>query len=117
MTASIRQAYRIALGAAAALAALGLGPAYAQGQQFSGKVSMLEAWRQGNVAFSLTAAGVPCNGQFILNKSDAGAKGMYAMLMTAKATGATIRVYFDGCGPAEGTSISYAQVAYLYLEG
>ena len=104
------------LGMVVALAVLSVGPADAQGQQFSGKVAMLEAWRQGNVAFTLATTGVPCNGQFILNKSDLGTKNMYAMLVAAKTTGATVRVYFEGCGSAEGTSTSYAQVAYLYLE-
>lgn len=87
-------------------------PAY-----YSGQVTMLEAWRTGNVAFTLSAAGVPCNGQFILNKSDLGSKNHYAMLLTAKASGQNIRAYFDGCGQAEGYgSTNYAQVAYMYLE-
>ena len=78
---------------------------------------MLEAWRTGNVAFTLSATGVPCNGQFIVNKSDPGMKNFYAMLVTAKASGQNIRAYFDGCGQAEGYgSTNYAQVAYMYLE-
>ena len=87
-------------------------PAY-----YVGQVTMLEAWRTGNVAFTLSAAGVPCNGQFIVNKSDPGAKNLYALLVTAKSTGQNIRAYFDGCGQAEGYgSTNYAQVAYMYLE-
>jgi hypothetical protein len=87
-------------------------PAY-----YTGEVLMLEAWRTGNVAFTLNASGIPCNGQFVLNKSDPGMKNLYAMLVAAKAADRTVRAYFDGCGPAEGYgSTSYAQVAYLYLE-
>jgi hypothetical protein len=76
----------------------------------------LEAWRSGNVAFTLNATGVPCNGQFILSKSDEGTKNHYAMLMAAKTAGRTVRAYFIGCGPAEGVpSSNYALVNYLYL--
>ncbi len=92
-------------------AAFSQSPAY-----YTGEVLMLEAWRTGNVAFTLDAPGVPCNGQFILNKSDPGSKGLYAMLLAAKAAGRTVRAYVDGCGAAEGHSgTNYAQVAYLYL--
>ncbi len=83
---------------------------------YTGEITMLEAWRTGNVAFTLNAAGVPCNGQFILNKSDPGTPRLYAMLVAAKAADRTVRAYFDFCGPAEGYgSTNYAQVAYLYL--
>ena len=85
-------------------------PAY-----YIGTITMLEAWRTGNVAFQLDVAGIPCNGQFIINKSDAGSKNFYATLLTAKATEKTVRVYFDSCGPAEGYGGNYAGVAYLYL--
>ena len=91
-------------------------PAQAQAAYFTGQITMLEAWRTGNVAFMLSAPGVPCNGQFVLNKSDDGTKNLYAMLLTARATGREIKVYFTNCGPAEGASTSnYAQVNYLYL--
>jgi hypothetical protein len=96
----------------AAWSAIAQAPAF-----YTGQVVMLEAWRAGNVAFTLNATGVPCNGQFILNKSDPGTKNLYALLVTAKAAGMNIRAYFDGCGPAEGYgSTNYAQVAYMYLE-
>lgn len=113
---SLRCASLSALGAALAAAAF-VTSAHAQSAYYTGEVTMLEAWRSGNVAFSLSAVGVPCNGQFILNKSDPGSKNLYALLVTAKATGRTVRAYFDGCGLAEGYGgTNYAQVAYLYLE-
>src|SRR5688500_14218807 len=89
-------------------------PAAAQTQSsYSGLITMLEGWRQGNVAFTLSAPGVPCNGQFILNKSDGGTNKNFAILVAAKAAGTPVRVYFGGCGPAEGTVGSdYVQVAY-----
>jgi hypothetical protein len=94
-----------------------MAPATAQSPDYYiGSVVMLEAWRTGNVAFTLDAVGVPCNGQFVLNKSDDGAKNLYAMLVVAKAADRAVKVYFTGCGPAEGVSGSnYAQLNYLYL--
>lgn len=93
-------------------------PAAAQNpSSFTGLITMLEGWRQGNVAFTLSAPGVPCNGQFILNKSDGGANKNFAILVAAKAAGTPVRVYFGGCAPAEGTAgPDYVQVAYLYME-
>jgi hypothetical protein len=83
---------------------------------YSGEVIWLEVWRNGNVAFRMpTNVAVPCNGQFVLNKSDPGTKNQYATLVAAKLAGRTVTVYFDVCGPAEGYGASYAQVAYLYL--
>jgi len=83
---------------------------------YIGYVEMLEAWRTGNVAFTLAVSGVPCNGQFILNKLDDETKNLYAMLVAAKAADRTVKVYFTGCGPAEGVSgTNYAQINYLYL--
>jgi hypothetical protein len=92
-------------------------PAIAQSPAYYiGYVEMLEAWRAGNVAFTLSVTGVPCNGQFILNKSDDGTKNLYAMLVAAKAADRTVKVYFTSCGPAEGVAGSnYAQLNYLYL--
>ncbi|MBC8025493.1 MAG: hypothetical protein H7Y89_05855, partial [Steroidobacteraceae bacterium] len=81
----------------------GVMPAAAQAPpSYSGLITMLEGWRQGNVAFTLSATGVPCNGQFILNKSDAGTPKLFAILVAAKAAGTPVRAYFGGCGPAEG---------------
>jgi hypothetical protein len=103
---------------AAAIAALALcvAPAHAQAVSYTGQISMLEAWPLGNVAFTLNTPGVPCNGQFILNKSDAGTNRMFAILVAAKAAGTPVRVYFVTCGPAELAGGNYAQVAYLYME-
>jgi hypothetical protein len=102
---------------ATALSLSAIGPAAAQSPNYYiGTVVMLEGWRTGNVAFTLSASGVPCNGQFILNKSDDGSKNLYALLLSAKATDRTVKVYFTGCGPAEGVAGSdYAQLNYLYL--
>jgi hypothetical protein len=112
-----RMRLQLAWPVVAATLLLGSTPAAAQSPAyFTGEVSMLEGWQTGNVAFTLFASGVPCNGQFILNKSDPGAKNLYAMLLTAKASGKTVTVYFTTCGVAEGYgSTSYAQVGYLYL--
>jgi hypothetical protein len=83
---------------------------------YTGNVVMLETWRTGNVAFTLSAAGVPCNGQFILNKSDPGSRNLFAVLVTAKTTERAVTVYFTGCGPAEEYSgTNYALLNYLYL--
>lgn len=92
-------------------------PASAQSPEwFTGEITWLEVWRNGNVAFRMPASvAVPCNGQFVLNKSDPGTKNQYATLVAAKLAGKTVTVYFDACGPAEGYGSSYAQVAYLYL--
>lgn len=92
-------------------------PARAQSPAwFTGEITWLEVWRNGNVAFRMPASvAVPCNGQFVLNKSDPGTKNQYATLVAAKLAGKTVTVYTDVCGPAEGYGASYAQVAYLYL--
>lgn len=92
-------------------------PAVAQSSpSYTGTITMLEGWRLGNVAFTISATGVPCNGQFVLNKSDAGTSKLFAMLVAAKTAGTPVRVYFGGCGPAESAGGDYAQVAYLYME-
>jgi len=102
--------------AAAAIAGFNLPTNAQSAAYYTGEVTMLEAWRTGNVAFTLSVSDVPCNGQFILNKSDPGSRNLYAILVTAKASGRTVRAYFDGCGLAEGYGgTNYAQVAYLYL--
>jgi hypothetical protein len=76
---------------------------------------MVEAWPSGNVAFRITTAGVPCNGQFILNRTAAGTRNLYALLLTAKATGRQVRVAQSTCGPADDYGGNYAIVNYLYL--
>jgi len=98
------------------LAVFGIGLCTAAfGANFSGAVTMLEVWPSGNVAFTLAVPG-PCNGQFIVNASSAGAKNMYAALLAAKEAGRTIRVSQTVCGPADGYGGSYAVVDYLYPE-
>lgn len=82
---------------------------------YAGDVTLLEIWRTGNVAFKIGGVTIPCNGQFVLNKSDPGTKNLYAGLVAAKLAGKSVTVYFDVCGPAEGYGGNYAQVAYLYL--
>jgi hypothetical protein len=81
---------------------------------YSGQITWLEVWKTGNVAFRLSASGVPCNGPFILNKSDPGTKNQYALLVAAKLAGQSVTVYADACGAAETYGGNYAQVAYLY---
>jgi hypothetical protein len=100
----------------AALALVMGAPAFSQSPNFTGTITMLEGWASGNVAFTLSASGVPCNGQFILNKSADGTNRLFAILVAAKAAGTPVRVYYGGCGSAEGAGGNYAQVAYLYME-
>lgn len=89
--------------------------AQSPGTHYTGNVVVLEVWRTGNVVFTIDVAGLPCNGHFILNKSDPGTKDAYAMLLSAKSTDRTVRVYFDVCGPAEGGSGNFAQIQFLRL--
>jgi hypothetical protein len=59
---------------AALLGVLATQPALAD---YTGTITQLEVWITGNVAFTLgPSATPPCNGQFILNKSDAGTKNL-----------------------------------------
>jgi len=82
----------------------------------TGNIDMLELWFNGNVAFTLSPAVSTCNGQFILNVSDAGTKNQYAALLAAKTKGVRVRVYGGGsCGPAEGSGGSYNLISYVYL--
>jgi len=83
----------------------------------TGTVAMLEVWRSGNVAFTLTvSSGTPaCNGQFILNFNDADTKNRYAAILAAKKTGSQVRVVSEGCGEAYGYGSSYNLVLYLYV--
>ena len=85
---------------------------------FSGTVTWMEVWRNGNVAFRLSdsASTGTCNGQFILNASDPGTRNQYAALLAAKKTGSAVSVYsYLPCGPAENYGSSYIIVDYLYV--
>jgi hypothetical protein len=95
------------------LTTLNVSPVYAA--DITGTVAMLEVWRNGNVAFTLSAPISECNQQFILNVSSPGTKNMYAALLAAKKTGAPVRVYTGGCGLAEQYGGSYNIVEYLYV--
>jgi hypothetical protein len=82
---------------------------------YIGKVDWIEIWPSGNVAFKLVGVTAPCaTQQFIINKSNEGAKNLYAFLLTAKATGSSVTVAQSVCGPADGYGASYAIVDYLY---
>ena len=65
----------------------GLASAPAFAAQYTGNVSILEVWKNGNVAFSLTTSVPTCNGPFILNTSDPGTKDQYAAVLAAKSRG------------------------------
>ena len=81
---------------------------------YTGNVTWLEVWKTGNVAFKLDAANPPCNGQYVLNKSDPGFKNLYAALIAARLTDRPVTVYVPSCVPAEGYGGSYGSVEYLY---
>jgi hypothetical protein len=85
--------------------------------EHTGTVAMLELWPNGNVAFTLNGATLPCNGQLIVNGGSDGAKNMYAALLSAKMAGRQIRVVTTTCGPAAGynPSVLYTLVDYLYV--
>jgi hypothetical protein len=82
-----------------------------------GTVAQLEVWPNGNVAFTLNGTTVPCNGQAIVNASQAGVKNLYAALLSAKIAGKPVRLWTSVCGPADGynPSVLYATVDYLYV--
>jgi hypothetical protein len=89
-------------------------PAY-----YTGHITSIEVWKTGNVAFSMYVhgtAGIPCNGQLILNKSDPGFKNQYAAVVAAKLADKPVRVYVGTCVAAEGYGASYAEVSYLYID-
>lgn len=100
----------------ALIAALLSSFASAQAADVTGTVAMLEVWRNGNVAFTLSTPTTSCNGQFVLNASEPGTKNRYAALLAAKKTGSQVRVYSSGCVEAEnyGTA-QYNPVDYLYV--
>ena len=86
-------------------------------EQFTGYVSILEVWNNGNVAFSLitSPAMSRCNNQFILNKDDAGTKNQLAVLLAAKRTNTPVSVYTDGpCITAANYGGNYNWPQFLY---
>jgi hypothetical protein len=90
-------------------------PFLASASTHDGTVAQLEVWPNGNVAFTLNGATVPCNGQAIVNASQAGVKNLYAALLSAKIAGKPVRLWTSVCGPADGyyPSVLYATVDYL----
>jgi hypothetical protein len=109
------KALSLALGIATLVAEAGLLQAQTTNSYVTGNISWLETWKSGNVAFTLTAT-TPCNGQFILNKSDPGFKNQYTMLVAAKLADRPVRVYLGSCIAAEGGGGNYAEVVYLYYD-
>lgn len=92
-----------------------LAAAQSQATNYTGTVNWIEVWPSGNVAFTLSGVTPACStAQFIINKSNDGAKNLYALLLTAKASGNSIMVSQSVCGPAEGYGSSYAIFDYLY---
>jgi hypothetical protein len=86
---------------------------------FTGKITWLEVWASGNVAFRVEqSASAYCNGQFIVNFSWNGSKNLVATLLAAKSQDTPIRVmsYVDseGCTAAEGYGSSYIKADYVY---
>jgi hypothetical protein len=100
--------------AAGILAALGVvSSAYAA--DYTGTISMLEVWDNGNVAFRLAPEATTCNTQFVINSSSLGLKNLYAAVLAAKKTGTPIRVVTYACGPADGFGgSSYNIPVYIY---
>jgi hypothetical protein len=88
---------------------------------YSGRVSWLEVWTTGNISFRLEGVSNTCaaaNGHtFVINRSAVGAKNVYAAILAAKLSGASITAWSSGCGPAEtyGGQTLYVQVDYTYV--
>jgi len=110
-TRKILAALAAILGLTGAAAANAQAPTY-----YTGTIAWMEVWKSGNLAFALNGVTAPCNGQFIVNKSDPGFKNYYAALLAAKLTDRPVRLYFSGCIPAENYGGSYAEVAYMYYD-
>jgi hypothetical protein len=88
-------------------------PAFAD--QFTGTIGLLEVWKNGNVAFSLSGV-TTCNSQFILNLNDPGTKNQYAALLAAKTQGKAISVHTGAtCIAAQGYGGSYNEPLYIYV--
>ena len=98
-----------------AAAALCLASGSACAAQYTGLVSILEVWRNGNIAFTLSPAIPGCNSQVILNASAAGTRNQYAALLAAKKSGSQVSVYVSGtCIAAEGYGGGYHDPLYIY---
>jgi hypothetical protein len=98
------------------ITALALFSTPALATQYTGNVSLLEVWKNGNVAFSLLPSAPGCNSQFILNVSASGTKNQYAALLAAKTKGTPIAVYVTGtCIAAEGYGGGYHDPLYIYV--
>ena len=84
--------------------------------EFTGTITWMEVWRNGNIAFKLSdsASASSCNGQFILNASDAGARNQYAVLLAAKLNEGQVQVNTYACGQADSYGGNYNIVEYLY---
>jgi hypothetical protein len=91
----------------------------ASAADYTGTISMLEVWSSGNIAFRLSpvapAVNNGCGDQFIVNKTDDGAKNIYAALLASQKADTQVRVSSYACGPAAGLAgSSYNLVTYLY---
>ena len=99
-------------------AVLSLLSASAWAATYTGNIVMLEVWKNGNVAFSITPVPSACNNQFILNFSDPGTKNQYATLLAAKSRGSQVTVYTNPtCVVAENfpsAGAVYNETLYLY---
>jgi len=86
---------------------------------YTGPIGVIEVWAYGNVAFKLSGITGTCGSAdwFVINKSTDGGKNLYAALLAAKLSDKAIRIYSEGCGPADGFgSTPYVQVSYLYID-
>jgi hypothetical protein len=88
-----------------------------QAASYTGTISWIEVWPNGNVAFTVTGATLPCTlQQFVLNASNPGTRNHYALLLTLKSQGKPVRVSSSTCGPAEGYGSNYALVDYMFFD-
>jgi len=79
---------------------------------FTGTVNLLEVWPNGNVAFTINGATLPCNGQVIINQNVVGNKNLFASLLAAKHANKQVRIDTAACAPAQGY---YPEVLYNHL--
>jgi len=101
--------------AAALLIALSL-TQQASAATFIGTIDWIEVWPSGNVAFTLDGVSEPCPiPQFIINKTNDGAKNLIAALFMARASGISLTVTQSTCGAADGYGGQYAIIDYLYI--
>lgn len=79
-------------------------------------IEWIEVWANGNVAFKTTPTASTCNGQYIINQSSAGAKNMYATILSAKIAGKKVAISSaSACGAADNYGGSYNIPRYIYL--